>query len=79
MLLVSGSVIGAVTAFLCAEFAGKQVTWILPFTSGGFIYIALCQVVPDILNKDTLLKESVLQMVLILSAVFIMHLVTYIE
>ena len=34
-------------------FEGEQVAWILPFTSGGFIYVALCTVVPDIVNKDT--------------------------
>lgn len=28
--------------------------WILPFTSGGFLYIALVNVVPDLLQESSL-------------------------
>lgn len=28
--------------------------WILPFTSGGFLYIALVNVVPDLLEESSL-------------------------
>ena len=31
--------------------AGDAVAWILPFTSGGFIYIALVSVVPDLIKE----------------------------
>lgn len=31
--------------------AGETVAWILPFTSGGFLYIALVNVVPDLLEE----------------------------
>jgi len=78
LITASGSVIGALSAFVSAEFAGQQVSWILPFTSGGFIYIALCQVVPDILNKQESPKESLLQVGLIVSAVMVMHFVSHI-
>ena len=32
-------------------FLGDRTAWILPFTSGGFIYIALVTVVPDLLEE----------------------------
>lgn len=31
--------------------AGDTVAWILPFTAGGFLYIALVNVVPDLLEE----------------------------
>lgn len=32
--------------------AEETVAWILPFTSGGFLYIALVNVLPDLLEED---------------------------
>lgn len=32
--------------------AGETVAWILPFTSGGFLYIALVNVLPDLLEEE---------------------------
>lgn len=49
------------TFILCLENASS---WILPFTSGGFLYIALVNVVPDLLEESSfrydgcLLKKS---------------------
>ncbi|XP_072905175.1 zinc transporter ZIP13 isoform X2 [Hemitrygon akajei] len=57
-----GGVLGACFA-LCAESpegAGGSVAWILPFTSGGFLYIALVTVVPDLL-QETDVQNSVYQ------------------
>ncbi|XP_013401583.1 zinc transporter ZIP13-like [Lingula anatina] len=53
LLTASGGVVGAMTALLAesAETAGNSTAWILPFTSGGFIYIALVTVVPDLLEE----------------------------
>ena len=35
----------------CVE---NTTSWILPFTSGGFLYIALVNVVPDLLQENNL-------------------------
>lgn len=35
-------------------FAENATAWILPFTAGGFIYIALVNVVPDLLEESSL-------------------------
>ena len=32
-------------------FVGNRTAWILPFTAGGFIYVALVTVVPDLLKE----------------------------
>ncbi|CAL1526264.1 unnamed protein product [Lymnaea stagnalis] len=49
----SGGVVGAITALSAesAQVAGERSAWILPFTSGGFLYIALVTVVPDLLQE----------------------------
>lgn len=50
-------------------------SWILPFTSGGFLYIALVNVVPDLLQESSL-RQSILQVLLIFSGVAVMALLS---
>ncbi|XP_051884945.1 zinc transporter ZIP13-like [Pristis pectinata] len=72
-----GGVLGACFA-LCAESpegAGGSVAWILPFTSGGFLYIALVTVVPDLL-QETDMRNSVYQVLLLCSGIAVMMLVS---
>ncbi|XP_068429081.1 zinc transporter ZIP13 [Clinocottus analis] len=66
-------VLGACFA-LCAQSpkgTENSTGWILPFTSGGFLYIALVNVVPDLLEESSL-RQSVLQILLILCGVAVM-------
>ncbi|XP_054901142.1 zinc transporter ZIP13 [Poeciliopsis prolifica] len=49
--------------------------WILPFTAGGFLYIALVNVVPDLLQESSL-RHSLLQILLIVSGVGTMALLS---
>ncbi|XP_065610954.1 zinc transporter ZIP13 [Cyrtonyx montezumae] len=61
-----GGIVGACFA-ICAQSpkgAGETVAWILPFTSGGFLYIALVNVVPDLLEEKN--PWNSLQQVLLL-------------
>ena len=32
--------------------SGDSASWVLPFTSGGFIYIALVTIVPELLEEQ---------------------------
>ncbi|KAK0070330.1 zinc transporter ZIP13, partial [Biomphalaria pfeifferi] len=52
-LTASGSVVGAITALTSesSQVSGEKTAWILPFTSGGFMYIALVTVMPDLLQE----------------------------
>jgi zinc transporter 13 len=54
-LTAFSGIIGAVfaLAYSSAEKAGDATCWILPFTSGGFLYIALANIVPEILAEKS--------------------------
>ncbi|XP_074472104.1 zinc transporter ZIP13 [Sebastes fasciatus] len=66
-------VLGACFA-LCAQSpkgTENATAWILPFTSGGFLYIALVNVVPDLLEESSL-RQSMLQILLIFCGMAVM-------
>ncbi|XP_070760279.1 zinc transporter ZIP13 [Enoplosus armatus] len=63
---------------LCAQSpkgTENATAWILPFTSGGFLYIALVNVVPDLLEESSL-RHSLLQILLIFCGVAVMALLS---
>lgn len=53
-------------------------TWILPFTAGGFIYIATVSVIPELL-ADTKLWQSVKEITALLFGVYMMVLIAEYE
>lgn len=53
--------------------------WILPFTAGGFIYIATVSILPEILEQSTKLVQSLKEIFALLLGVFMMVLITWIE
>ncbi|XP_077084776.1 zinc transporter ZIP13 [Siphateles boraxobius] len=68
-----GGVLGTCFA-LCSQSqhgAENATAWILPFTSGGFIYIALVNVVPDLL-EETNPRNSFLQVLLLFCGIAVM-------
>ncbi|KAI0207264.1 Zinc transporter ZIP13 [Lamellibrachia satsuma] len=80
LITASGALIGALTALIAesAQEAGDRTAWILPFTAGGFIYIALVSVVPELM-KETNWRESLKQILLLCSGIIVMALVTYLS
>jgi zinc transporter 13 len=62
-MTASAGIIGAIfaLAYTSAKDAGDVTSWILPFTSGGFLYIGLVGILPDIV-KETDLFVSVKQL-----------------
>uniref|UniRef100_A0A1A7W781 Zinc transporter ZIP13 n=2 Tax=Iconisemion striatum TaxID=60296 RepID=A0A1A7W781_9TELE len=63
---------------LCAQSpkgTENATSWILPFTAGGFLYIALVNVVPELLQESSL-RHSLLQILLIFCGVAIMALLS---
>jgi zinc transporter 13 len=54
--------------FLLAE---ARTSWILPFTAGGFLHIALVTVLPDLLQEENP-KESLLHLVSLLAGIGVM-------
>ena len=53
-------------------------TWILPFTAGGFIYIATVSVIPELL-EDTKFWQSVKEIIALLIGVYMMVLIAEYE
>ena len=74
--------VGAMTGTLCglfAEGAGTAATaWILPFTAGGFIYIATVAVIPELL-EDSSVWQSIKEIFAMFVGVGMMVLIAYIE
>ncbi|XP_077375217.1 zinc transporter ZIP13 [Festucalex cinctus] len=70
-------VLGACFALYAQSPKGTEnaTCWILPFTSGGFLYIALVNVVPDLLEESSL-RHSLLQTLLIFCGVAVMALLS---
>uniref|UniRef100_A0A673K009 Zinc transporter ZIP13 n=1 Tax=Sinocyclocheilus rhinocerous TaxID=307959 RepID=A0A673K009_9TELE len=72
-----GGVLGACFA-LCSQSqngAENATAWILPFTSGSFLYIALVNVVPDLL-QETNPRNSFLQILLLFCGIAVMALLS---
>ncbi|XP_054828315.1 zinc transporter ZIP13 [Eublepharis macularius] len=73
-----GGVLGACFA-ICAQSpkgTGETIAWILPFTSGGFLYIALVNVVPDLLEEKNP-WNSVQQVLLLCTGITVMVLLSH--
>lgn len=72
-------IFGAVVALTVdsADTLGKCTAWILPFTSGGFLNIALVNVLPEIMKDDDP-WESIKQIGCLCSGIVVMALVTLI-
>ncbi|XP_076352997.1 zinc transporter catecholamines up [Tachypleus tridentatus] len=82
MLLQLVTAAGALTGTLfslIAEGAREETSvWILPFTAGGFIYIATVSVIPEIL-EDTKFWQSVKEIIALLVGVFMMVVIAQFE
>lgn len=50
----------------------SRTIWILPFSAGGFLYIALVNLLPEVLDRDTNLQNSMLQVVCVIFGVAFM-------
>lgn len=75
-----GGLVGVV-AGLTAEHLSNASEWLLPFTAGGFLYIALISIVPDLLQDSAKVnvKQTVLEMVALVMGIIVMALVTIVE
>ncbi|PAA94762.1 hypothetical protein BOX15_Mlig028472g1 [Macrostomum lignano] len=54
LLTAAGAIAGTVVALACGGANPAYTAWILPFTAGGFVYIALVTVVPELLQPSSL-------------------------
>ncbi|KAH8350595.1 hypothetical protein KR067_010895 [Drosophila pandora] len=76
-----GAVAGTALALLGAG-SGEGDTsapWVLPFTAGGFIYIATVSVLPELLEESTKLKQSLKEIFALLTGVGLMIVIAKFE
>ena len=82
MLLQLTTAVGAMLGTLCsllAQGAGQAATaWILPFTAGGFIYIATVSVIPELL-EDSKPFQSVKEILAMIVGVAMMIVIAFYE
>ncbi|XP_043680776.1 protein catecholamines up [Vespula pensylvanica] len=73
-----GALLGTYVSLLVEGMGDLATMWILPFTAGGFIYIATVSVIPELLI-DTKFWQSVKEIIALLFGVYMMVLITEYE
>ena len=82
MMLQFSTALGAMTGTLCSLMAegigDAAVAWILPFTAGGFIYIATVSVIPELL-EDSKIWQSVKEIAAMFVGILMMVVIAELE
>jgi len=76
-LSAATAIIGAITTMIITSQTKEFSQILIPFTAGGFIYIALSDLIPE-LHKETNVKKSLLQLACLSLGLFIMFILTFI-
>ncbi|XP_017000075.2 protein catecholamines up [Drosophila takahashii] len=74
-----GALAGTALALLGAGGGDGSAPWVLPFTAGGFIYIATVSVLPELLEESTKLKQSLKEIFALLTGVALMIVIAKFE
>ena len=77
-LSAAAAIAGTLLAFILGEGGKELAAWVLPFAAGGFIYIAMSDLIPE-LHKTKELKHSSLQLVAVLIGILAMLALTLLE
>lgn len=72
MLSAMSSLVSGVIAYFALDKMQNLIPWVLSFSAASFIYIALSDLVPQ-MHKKTKLKDSVIQLILILLGIAIIY------
>lgn len=72
LLTALGAVGGTVCSLLAQGVGTAATTWILPFTAGGFVYIATVTVLPELLTGRSSFGQSVMEILALLFGVGMM-------
>ncbi|XP_022192244.2 zinc transporter ZIP13 homolog [Nilaparvata lugens] len=78
MLTASAGMLGAYVAVACSGVTHSieaRTSWILPFTAGGFLHIALVTTLPELLQEQDW-RESIKQMLSLITGILIMAVLT---
>ena len=79
LLTAIPALVGCGTAFYAQSFGEAAASvFILPFTAGGFIYIATVSVIPELLEGSSL-RQSVKEILALSAGVFSMVIISWYE
>ena len=70
------AVVGAVVILLLSN-ASQQLSFLIPFTAGGFIYIAGADLLPELHKCQFSAKSSVIQLIAMVLGILAMYLLTF--
>lgn len=73
-----GAMLGTLVSLAAGGIGSAAVAWILPFTAGGFIYIATVAVIPELLGDSTV-WQSFKEIVALLVGVLMMVIIAELE
>ncbi|KAG9333687.1 hypothetical protein JZ751_010677 [Albula glossodonta] len=79
LLTALGALAGTACSLLAEGVGAAATAWILPFTAGGFVYIATVTVLPELLVGKSTLGQSVLEILALLFGVTMMVLIAEYE
>lgn len=79
LLTAFGAIAGNVLVLCGASDQSVTLSWVLPFTAGGFIYIATVNVLPELLENSTKLIQSLKEIAALLSGVGLMIIIDKLE
>ena len=72
------AVVGVIFALVLGEASENFIAYFLPIAAGGFIYIAVADLMPE-LHKTKEMKYSVLQIMAVIAGVLAMVALTFVE
>lgn len=78
LLTAVGAICGTLVSLTFGKDSEAANSWVLPFTAGGFIYIATVNVIPSLL-EDSSFKQSIKEILALLVGVYLMVLVAKYE
>jgi zinc and cadmium transporter len=71
------AILGVLVTYLFASVIGNLTVYLIPFAAGGFIYIAMTDLLAE-LKEETNIKKATLQILIFLIGIFLMWLVKFI-
>jgi len=72
------AILGLIFAFILNQTGAIVTLWFLPIAAGGFIYIAVADLIPE-LHKTKEVKRSALQLLVVIFGILAMLALTYLE
>ena len=77
-ITATGGLVGVVAGLTAAHLSSTS-SWLLPFTAGGFLYIALVSIVPQLLDNDPQPLQSLGEIGALLLGIVVMAMVSMVE